>query len=37
MPPFGGRVVEEEGALCTVPGVRLGVLVKFDFQVYLHK
>jgi hypothetical protein len=30
-------VVEEESGLGTVPSVRLVVLVKFDFEVYLHE
>jgi hypothetical protein len=37
MVTFGGRVVEEEGRLGTVPCVGFIVFIKFDFQVDLHE
>jgi hypothetical protein len=37
MMAFGGRVVEEEGGLGTVPRVGFIVFIKFDFEVDLHE
>lgn len=34
---LGGRVVEVEGGLGTVPSIGLVVLVEFDFEVDLHE
>jgi hypothetical protein len=37
MVAFGGRVIEEESGLGTVPCIGFIVFIKFDFEVDLHE